>query len=80
MGTTLHRRLVIWGLGTVLAAAGTASAQLPIVGTEVTRFTEGPFSDDGWLDAKPSSTPQPILARRWSTSPTSRRPGRCTTT
>ena len=53
MDTTLQRSLVIWVLGAALAAAlmilavaGTAWAEPPIVGTEVARFTEGPFSDE----------------------------------
>ena len=32
-----------------MAAAGTAWAQPPIVGTEVQRFTEGPFTDESTL-------------------------------
>jgi hypothetical protein len=51
MNTTTHRRMpVLWVLalavGLVLATAGTAWAQPPIVSTEVNRFTEGPFSDE----------------------------------
>ena len=55
MDLTLHRRLMIWGLGAVLAAglvlaaAGTASAQPPIVSTEVTRFPTESFSDEPTL-------------------------------
>ena len=53
MDTTLHRRLVIRVLRAalaaalmLLAAAGTALAQPPIVGTEVTRFPEETFTDE----------------------------------
>ena len=52
MDTTLHRRLVLWVLGAalasawLLAAAGTAWAQPPIVSTEVTRFPTESFSDE----------------------------------
>ena len=52
MDLTLHRRLMIWGVGAVLAAglvlaaAGTAWAQPPIVGTEVTRHSPETFTDE----------------------------------
>ena len=51
MDLTLHRRkLVLWVLvlaaGLVLAAAGTAWAQPPIVFTEVTRYSPETFSDE----------------------------------
>ena len=51
MNTTTHRRrMVLWVLalaaGLVLAAAGTALAQPPIVGTEVTRHPTETFTDE----------------------------------
>jgi hypothetical protein len=44
----MRRIIVVFMLAALvaLAAAGTAWAQPPIVGTEVDRFTEGPFFDE----------------------------------
>ncbi len=48
--TSLHSKMVLWVLalaaGLVLAAAGTAWAQPPIVSTEVTRYPTETFTDE----------------------------------